>query len=90
MADGRIYSAKQALELNLVDAVGSLAEEKAVFAEEAGFSEDILYYEPEDMSLDFMSSFFGMLSELKPQSDTELAKDIMENNGNGVLKYYAE
>lgn len=90
LADGRIYSAKQALELNLVDAVGSLAEEKAVFAEEARFSEDILYYEPEDMSLGFMSSFFGMLSELKPQSDTELAKDIMENNGNGVLKYYAE
>ena len=39
IADGRIYSAKQAKEINLVDEVGSLKDEKKAFAKEAGFSE---------------------------------------------------
>ena len=39
IADGRIYSAKQAKEINLVDEVGSLKDEKKAFAKEAGFSD---------------------------------------------------
>lgn len=90
IADGRIYSAKQALELDLVDAIGSLEEEKVAFAEAEEFPEYIYYHTPEDMASNVWSSFFGMISQLKPQSDTELATDIIENNGNGVLKYYAK
>lgn len=90
LADGRIYSAKQALEHDLIDAIGSFEEQQMAFAAEEGFSEDIFYHVPEDVSMDVWSSFFSMLSQLKPESDTELAKDIMENNGNGVLKYYAK
>ena len=91
LADGRIYSAKQALENNLIDAIGSLEEEKIAFAEEEGFSEYITYHSPKvSNSMDFFSSLFAAASQLKPESDTELAKDIIENNGNGVLKYYAK
>ena len=90
LADGRIYSAKQALEHDLIDAIGSFEEEIYLFSEEEGFAEDIIYHVPEDTSMNFMSSFFSVLSQLKPESDTELAKDIIENNGNGVLKYYAK
>lgn len=91
LADGRIYSAKQALENGLIDEIGSYEEEQLAFAKEEGFSEYITYHTPESLdSMDFFSSLFSMVSQLKSESDTELAKDIIENNGNGVLKYYAK
>lgn len=91
IADGRIYSAKQAKEINLVDEVGSLKDEKKAFAKEAGFSEDITYYTPEKDSLSGMfSSIFGAVKDIVPKSDIDLAEDIVQNNGNGVLKYYAK
>lgn len=91
IADGRIYSAKQAKEINLVDEVGSLKDEKKAFAKEAGFSEDITYYTPEKDSLSGMfSSIFGAVKDIVPKSDSDLAEDIVQNNGNGVLKYYAK
>ncbi len=91
IADGRIYSAKQAKEINLVDEVGSLEDEKKAFAKEAGFSEDITYYTPEKDSLSGMfSSIFGAVKDIVPKSDIDLAEDIVQNNGNGVLKYYAK
>ena len=91
LGDGRIYSAKQALEQDLIDGIGYFEEEKIEFAKEEGFAKDILYHEPEDISeLSLFGKIFGMLSQLKSESDTELAKEIMENSGNGVLKYYAK
>lgn len=91
IADGRIYSAKQAKEINLVDEVGSLKDEKKAFAKEAGFSEDITYYTHEKDSLSGMfSSIFGAVKDIVPKSDIDLAEDIVQNNGNGVLKYYAK
>lgn len=91
IADGRIYSAKQAKEINLVDEVGSLKDEKKAFAKEAGFSEDITYYTPEKDSLSGMfSNIFGAVKDIVPKSDIDLAEDIVQNNGNGVLKYYAK
>lgn len=91
IADGRIYSAKQAKEINLVDEVGSLKDEKKAFAKEAGFLEDITYYTPEKDSLSGMfSSIFGAVKDIVPKSDIDLAEDIVQNNGNGVLKYYAK
>ena len=91
IADGRIYSAKQAKEINLVDEVGSLKDEKKAFAKEAGFSEDITYYTPEKDSLSgLFSIIFGAVKDLVPKSDIHLAEDIVKNNGNGVLKYYAK
>lgn len=91
IADGRIYSAKQAKEINLVDEVGSLKDEKKAFAKEAGFSEDITYYTPEKDSLSGMfSRIFGAVKDIVPKSDIDLAEDIVQNNGNGVLKYYAK
>ncbi len=91
IADGRIYSAKQAKEINLVDEVGSLKDEKKAFAKEGGFSEDITYYTPEKDSLSGMfSSIFGAVKDIVPKSDIDLAEDIVQNNGNGVLKYYAK
>ena len=90
LADGRLYSAYQALEVDLIDAVGSYEDAMYAFAEDAGFDPYITYYAPESAVSDFMISLFGAIQDLKPQSELELATDIVENNGNGVLKYYAK
>ncbi len=90
LADGRLYSANQALEHKLIDVVGSYEEEKAAFAKEANFAEDILYHRPEVFSNDVFSSLYFMIEDLKPKSEMEVANDIVENKGNGVLMYYAK
>lgn len=90
LSDGRIYSAKQAKDNGLIDEIGSYEDAMAAFAEEKELAEDITYYAPISDTYDWMTSLYGIVQSLKPQSDTELATDIVENNGNGVLKYYAK
>ena len=90
LADGRIYSTKQALENKLIDAEGSLEDVKTALEKQLKIENGVLYDEPVHSLNSVMSMFYSALQSLKPQTDTELAKDIMENNGNGVLKYYAK
>lgn len=90
LADGRIYSAKQALQHKLIDAIGSFEDAQSAFAKKADVAETITYDVPQSTTSLFLSSLYGMAQQLKPQSDTELATDIIENSGNGVLKYYAK
>lgn len=89
IADGRIYSAQQAQENGLVDAVASLKEEKETMISDLALSSDITFFEPKNNNLAF-SSLFSIANHVRPKSDTELAVEIMENKGKGVLKYYAE
>lgn len=89
LADGRIYSAKQAKKANLIDEVGLLTELKAAMQEDNGLPNDITYHEVNRTS-NFLSSLMGYVNGLQPKSELELATDIMENKGNGVLKYYAD
>jgi len=89
LADGRIYSALQAKEVNLVDEIGSYEDCVAAFLDEEKLDEYITFYAPET-NTGVLGSIYGMVSNLKPKTETELATDIVENNGNGVLKYYAK
>lgn len=90
LADGRIYSALQAKENGLIDETGSLDDLKKVIQKENKLSEDITYFEPENDASAFLKGLFGYANKFKSKSDTELAVDIMENKGNGVLMYYAD
>ena len=90
LADGRIYSAKQAQELSMIDEIGSLKDEKEAFIVAAGCDSDILFHTPKNDVDDFFSLLFSKVQKLVPKSEMELATDIIENKGNGVLKYYAE
>lgn len=90
LADGRIYSAKQALNAGLLDEIGSLQDEKEALIKEAGCSEDVTFHVPKSDIDDFFSLLFSKAEKLVPKSELELATDIIENKGNGVLKYYAE
>lgn len=88
IADGRIYSAKQALDNGLIDEIGSLQDEKTAMTQALAVSDEIKFFEPKTSS--YMRGLFGMLKEIQPKSDSELAVEIMENQGKGVLKYYAD
>lgn len=89
LADGRIYSAKQAEENGLIDEISDLEDAKADFISQEGLSDDIEFYAPEN-EMDLFSSLFVKAQKLLPKSETDLATDIIENRGSGVLKYYAE
>lgn len=90
LADGRIYSARQAKENGLIDEIGSLEEEKVMIEQEPGVGSNITYFEPDSGNSDFFSRLFGMAEQLKSKTEVDLAEDIMNNNGNGVLMYYAD
>ena len=89
LADGRIYSTLQAKEVNLIDEVASYDECISAFYKQEKIEDYVTLYTPDDPT-SLIGSLYGMLESLKPQSETELATDIVENNGNGVLKYYAK
>ena len=65
-------------------------DEKKAFTKEIGCDEDIEFYEPESQSVGLWGTFFGAVEKIMPKSDVELATDIVENEGNGVLMYYAK
>lgn len=88
IADGRIYTAKQAVDNGLVDTVGSLQDAKTAMLESLSLQSDIKFFEPKKSNM--MSGLFSVAEQIRPKSDTELAVEIMENEGKGVLKYYAD
>ena len=90
LADGRIYSALQAKENDLIDEVSQYAECKAAFLEAEEWSESVMFHAPVTENDSLLSLFYGMLSELKPKTDSEVATEILESQKNGVLMYYAE
>lgn len=90
LADGRIYSAKQAKENALIDEISSEKEARKAFTDSIGCDDDITFYAPANEISGFLSMLLGSVEKVVPKSNVELATDIVENNGNGVLKYYAK
>lgn len=90
IADGRIYSAKQAKEKKLVDEIGTEDELKALIQKENRLSDDVVYDTAKSSGSNFLSNLMGSVQKIMPKSDSELAVDIIENKGKGVLMYYAD
>lgn len=91
LADGRIYTAKQAKEASLIDEIGSEEDLKALIEKENELSKDVEYYEPNGSSFEkVFAGLFGKAKELMPRSDAAIAEEIVENKGKGVLMYYAD
>lgn len=84
IADGRIYSAAQALKLDLIDEVDTYENTVAQFKEEL---DSYVLYTPIDDSFDF-STLFGAAKEIKPRSDAEIMTEFFEKEGSGVPMYY--
>ena len=90
IADGRIYSAKQALGIGLIDEIGLLEDAKMDFVAAAGLPDNIEFFAPDNRLTGFMGRVFSAAEKLIPKSDIDLAEDIIQNKGNGVLMYYAK
>lgn len=87
LADGRIYSAKQALDLNLIDGISTKEDYYAKVQEEVG--ENVTIFERAEDLYDF-ASLFASLQSLKQKSDAEVITEFMEEKRMGGLMYYAD
>ena len=84
LADGRIYSANQALKKKLIDGTSTYEDYQNKIKEETG---EIKFYERNSINTSF-SSLFSSIQELRGRSDAEVLSDFMEKQGNGGLMYY--
>lgn len=87
LADGRIYTAKQALEHDLIDGICTKEEYFDRVQEEVG--KDVVIFERDD-SFSSLSSLFGAIQEMQPKSDAQVISELMEKDGIGGLMYYAD
>lgn len=85
IGDGRIYTAKQALELDLIDSIDTYENTVLAFQEA---TDNSIIYEHEVDSWGFRT-LFGELVNLKPKSDTQIMSEFIEKQGNGVPMYHA-
>lgn len=84
LADGRIYTAKQALEENLIDEIAVYDDVVSILEEEYGGK--LFEYKASAFSF---SSFFNYKAITKSKTDVEILMEMINDNRNGVLMYYA-
>ena len=88
LADGRTYTAKQALELGLIDSIALYDDMKDEMSKELGVEE--FYLEETDKYMDDWTSFFFKMKELIPKSEAQILKETAAEMESGVPMYYAE
>lgn len=86
LADGRIYTAKQAVENGLIDGIKTSEEFDDYVKEQSGVDN---FYEPSS-SGGYLSELFGSFASVKEKSESEVLVDLMNQLGSGVPMYYAE
>lgn len=88
LADGRTYTAKQALEHGLIDEIALYEDMKDEMRKELKVDE-IYLKDKESYADQWMSLFFG-IKELIPKSEAQILKETAAELESGVLMYYAE
>lgn len=86
LADGRTYTANQALENGLIDQISSYEDMKDEMSSELDVWD---FYKPEQVENVF-ASFFSELKGLVPKSEAQILKETALNIESGVPMYYAE
>lgn len=86
LADGRIYTATQALDNGLIDGIKTSEEFDEYVKAQSGVDE---FYEPESQE-DPWTQLFGMMAQTKEKSESEVLVELMNELGSGVPMYYAE
>lgn len=91
IADGRIYTAKQALENGLVDKIASFDDVKADMASEYGL-EDCEVVDLKYTDNSFLGTLFGKLNikSIKQTSDLDVLMKIVEDNNSFPVSYMCE
>lgn len=85
IADGRVYTAKQALELNLIDDIKTYDETVKNFEEELG--EKITFYTPKNSLSEFSSLFYSQ-NKQENISEIDAITNFLNTTGKGVPMYY--
>lgn len=85
LADGRTYTAKQALENGLIDKIGLYEDIKEEIAAEAGTD---VFYELEHDSISGLASLFSSITKAFPKSEAQVLMELAEGKQGG-LQYYA-
>ena len=86
LADGRIYTAKQAKSNGLIDEIALYEDAKGKMKEETG---EVEFFAPTPKT-SVLSSLFAELKQLKPKSEAEILTELKDDLGSGVPMYYAE
>lgn len=86
LADGRTYTAKQALDNGLIDEISSYEDMKDVMSDELGVWD---YYQPA-IEENLFASLFSELREIVPKSEAQILKETASSMESGVPMYYAE
>ncbi len=86
LADGRVYTANQALNNGLIDEIGLYEDMTRAMSSELGVYE---FYEPES-ELDFFTSLFARVESVIPKSEAQILKETAADMESGVPMYYAE
>ncbi len=88
LADGRIYTAKQAVSNGLVDeVVNTFDDYQKKFRKELGGG--VIVYEPDFSGNDMFASLFAKISDGQSKSDAQILSEYLESKESGVLMYYA-
>ncbi len=87
LADGRIYSSAQALDLDLIDGISGYEEYLSMIQED--FDKELTFYQPSE-ELSCLSSLFGKLQTLIPKSESQILEELANSTESGVLMYYAK
>lgn len=86
LADGRTYTAAQALENGLIDEISSYEDMRYAMSDAIGTS---TYYELE-YSSSLFASLFTEIKKTVPKSEAQVLNELAEENKSGRLMYYAE
>lgn len=86
VADGRIYTAKQALELKLIDEIGLYEDFKDEIQNETGVTE---FYK-KSVEMPMWAQMFSKLDDILPKSEAQVLNELKDEVGSGVPMYYAE
>ena len=89
LADGRIYTAKQALDNGLIDHIAGEEEAFAAILEKAGLDADAEIYIPMRASSGWLTFILSRAAALRPKSELELFRELTADKRNGALMYYA-
>ncbi len=84
LADGRLYSATQALDNNLIDVIGSFDDAVSLIYDETGYS--VNHY-PLYSNYNFFDQLFARASAIIPKSDTQALLEVI-NNTQPMELYY--
>lgn len=78
LADGRIYSARQALDAGLVDEIGTLDDALSGLQSDYGLENCAVEYVTQDTSYSLFQLFFSALADLRPKNEVESLIDVRQ------------